>query len=135
MQAVTIHDMRTSDSGSQFLAVDLIDVLRTIEPLAAESQWQASGIWCITRGNTEEPVFEDRLDWSKLIAFAEECYQVIDGEFRAFQPDSGSSWLAIVADDSTYYVVLCDDNQVIKAIRERFNDVRDSDNWAENFVV
>jgi len=135
MQAVTIHDMRTSDTGSQSLAVDLIDVLRTIEPLVAGSEWQASNIWCITRGETEEPVFEDRLDWPRLIAFAEECYQVIDGEFRAFRSNSDSPWLAIIADDSTYYVVLCDNYQVIQAVRDRFSDVRDSDEWSANFVA
>ena len=135
MQAVTIHDMRASDSGGQFLAVDLIDLLRTIEPLVTGSKWQASDIWCITRGDTEDSVFEDRLDWPQLIAFAEECYQVIDGKFCAFRQDSESLWLAIVAEDSTYFVVLSDDNEVIQAVRERFNDVRDSDSWSANFVV
>ena len=134
MQAVTIHDLRTSDQGGRFLAFDLIDVLRAIEPLVDGSLWEASRVWCI-RQEEEEPFFEDRLDWSQLTAFAEDCSQVIDGEFRAFRPDCSEPWLAIVADDSTYYVVLTDEHRAMQAIRERFDDVRDSDEWATNFPL
>ena len=135
MQAVTIHDMSATETRGRILAVDLIDVLRAIEPLAQASEWQASSVWCITQGDNQEPDFADRLEWRQLVAFAEECHQVIDGEFRAFQPNSKSPWLAIVADDSTYYVVLSDDDRVIRAIRNRFNDVRTSDEWSANFIA
>ncbi|MEN7344153.1 MAG: hypothetical protein AAAFM81_14475 [Pseudomonadota bacterium] len=134
MHAVTIHDLRTSDQGGSFLAFDLIDVLRAIESLVDGALWEVSKVWCIRRGD-EEPVFENRLDWSQLTAFAEDCSQVIDGEFRAFRSDGAEPWLAIVADDSTYYVVLTDDYQAMQAIRDCFNDVRDSDEWAANFSV
>lgn len=134
MQAVTIHDLRTSDQGSSFLAFDLIDVLRAIEPLVDGSLWRVSKVWCIRQGE-EEPVFEDRLGWLQLTAFAEDCSQVIDGEFRAFRPDGADPWLAIVADDSTCFAVLTDENRVMEALRKRFADVRDSDEWAVSFPL
>lgn len=136
MRAITIHDMRVTDSGHKLLAFDLIDILRAIERSVANSKWQVTNVWCISRGGGEqEPEFSQLLEFRELVEFAMSCSQVIDGEFRAYRSNSENTWLALVADDSTYYAVVTDDDDVLSILQRRFSDVRNSDQWASSFVM
>ena len=49
--------------------------------------------------------------------------QVIDGEFRAFEPGAGEPWVIVEAVDSSYYTVQSADAAVLASIRDRFGDV------------
>lgn len=132
MEALTIHDV--CDHG---LAFDLIDLLRLYESEVLALSWICRGVWCLGDGATEfEQVSESGivLDGEDLFRLASHVYQVIDGEFVGMARNRSEPRLVVVAEDSTYYVVMSPDSELLARIRKRFSDVRTSPEWAAQFA-
>ena len=125
MLAVTIHDLH--ERG--FLAFDLIDILRLAESETRASIWECRGVECVGKLADElhsVPDAAGRISGSELLRLAEGVHQVIDGTFKAYRGEEISEWLEIQAVDSTMYVVVTGDNELVGRIREWFRDVRES---------
>ena len=128
MKAVTIHDSRPLGNGS-VLTVDLIDILRLCESDALASSWRVSYIDCfgdlagefMHLGEVKATV-----SGPELLRLAAGVYQVIEGDFEAYRLGEERFWLVVRAIDSTLYVVVTEDPQLLSAVRMRFRDVRTS---------
>lgn len=133
MEAVTIHDMRLL-GGGQFLAVDLIDVLRLFEPEVHALSWKCAGVWCTSENADEFNRASEAgvpLDGKELLRLASGAHQVIDGEFVGTPRGGTVPRLVIVAEDSTYYLVASPEPEFLDRVRRHFSDVRASPEWAE----
>jgi hypothetical protein len=135
MYAVTIHDMHEKEAG-RWLAFDLIHILKLFEHEALASSWQCRHFWCIPK--TGDQVLDEsekgkRMTGPELLQWAAGWQQVIDGEFSATREGEASPWLVIIAEDSTYYVVLARESSFLDRVRERFKDVRPSPQWADQY--
>jgi hypothetical protein len=136
MQAVTIHDMQERE-GFRWLAVDLIHVLKVFEREVLASSWQCRRFWCIPKFGDEtrdDSTEGKRMGGSELLQWAAGWQQVIDGEFIGTREGESSPWLVIVAEDSTYYVVLSRESSYLDRVREHFKDVRPSPEWTEQYA-
>jgi hypothetical protein len=110
------------------LQFDLVDILTAVMPYVADSVWTCSGVEAFGRRAEElHRCSEDKvsLDSSTLREIAAGLYQVVDGLFQAYHRDESSPWLIIRAVDSSAYDVETDDERVLSAIRERFENVSD----------
>lgn len=136
MHAITIHDMQEHE-GFRWLAVDLIHILRLFEPEVTASLWQCRRFWCIpptgdeVRDDSEEG---KRMAGTELLVWAAGWQQVIDGEFIGTREGDGLPWLVVLAEDSTYYVVLARESSSLDRVRQHFRDVRQSPEWAEQYA-
>ncbi len=130
MQAITIHDKE--DHG--VLALDLIDIIRVISTYIENYEWCISNVWCITKNGEEVPEFSEPTGIPQLTKFAEDCIQIIDGEFIGIDKYTKVKSVVIVAADSTYWVVLSDHEYILQQIDRAFIDVRGSDEWSANYA-
>ena len=62
----------------------------------------------------------------ELLRLAAGVYQVIWGDFEAYRLGQERFWLVVRAIDSTLYVVITEDRQLLERVRSRFTDVRHS---------
>jgi hypothetical protein len=128
MEAVTIHDLRPS-GGVRILAVDLIDILRLCEPEVAASSWRLHAVECFgdLAGDLERLAESDAMiSGQELLRLASGVHQIIWGDFEAYQAGEDRFWLVVRAIDSTVYVVITEDQQLLERVRARFQDVRSS---------
>jgi len=93
------------------------------------SNWQCRDVDCL--GDSASSLMSlaesgASLSGDALLALARGVYQIIDGDFVATRPGDEKQWLAIRAVDSSFYVVVTDDEAAIAAVWRRFRDVRES---------
>jgi len=125
MFGVTILDH--SDSG--VLSLDLKDILLLLGSQAESSEWQISqvealgGVWAEKLQRLADKGV--RLPGKELVRLASTVTQIVDGIFRGYQRDESEPWIVIQAVDSSAFDVQCDDNAVIRQIRQRFRNVED----------
>jgi hypothetical protein len=132
MHAITIHDIRNG-----LLAFDLLDILKLYEADIYASSWKCRNVWCIHKDGRELHLFSEKpkaLTGKEMLQFATEVQQTIDGEFIGTREGESRPWLVVVAEDSTYYVVLVRNLQHLELVKSRFNDVRDSPLWGEQYA-
>jgi|SRR6185437_9467867 len=125
MEAVTIHD--ADPSGP--LSFDLTDILQVAGARARSSTWRCRSVECV--GPLADVLHEasddgHTLSGDGLLDAAAGVTQVIDGAFTATGPEGGEPWLVVRAVDSSLYVVVTDDRELLARLRARFRDVRDS---------
>jgi hypothetical protein len=117
MRVVTI-----TDREGAVLGVDLVDILRLLQPELHQTEWTLSGAECVGReAERVHRIDEDRqrVSGTSLLALASGLTQVIDGKFIAYGVD-GQRWVTILAIDSSAYDVISDDTSVIDRIKARF---------------
>lgn len=124
MGSVRIRDLVP---GGGYLAVDLRHVLDVLGQRALESTWRIRGLWSLpeSESNSLERLAhqQEPVPGRALKVAADAVDQVIDGEFRAFEPGASEPWVIVEAVDSSYYTVRSADEAVLASIRDRFSDV------------
>lgn len=130
MKAVTIHDAR-----GDTLAFDLIDILETIGPTAESSTWECRGVEATGPGAIRLHDASDTgaaIPGRDLLVAARDALQVIDGDFLARRVGQTEPWASVRAVDSSVYVLISDDVGLLRRVRQRFRDVRESpqDAWS-----
>ena len=136
MHAVTIHDVREINGG-RLLAFDLLDILKLYELEVGTSSWEYRNVWCIGRDGNELSLGTETantLTGTEILRFASEVQQTIDGEFVGTRKGESRPWLIVVAEDSTYYVVVVRNAQLLERVKKRFTDVRISPEWAKQYA-
>ena len=134
MPIIQIHDL---EKQRTLLAVDLRHVLDLLGTRAARSLWEVGGVAredeaLVVAGEEAADRLEalaqssGRISGKLLARLAHSVYQVIWGEFRAYDAQAESPWVIVRAIDSTWYEVETDDEQVLARIRSAFKDVRRS---------
>ena len=118
--------IRDTVPGGGYLAVDLRHVLDALGQRALDSSWRIGGLWSLPESeanpleklaNQQQPV-----PGRALKGAADAVDQVIDGEFRAFEPGESEPWVIVEAVNSSYYTVRSTDATVLASIRDRFCD-------------
>lgn len=125
MEAVAIYDLSTVG----VLDVDLIDVLQLCESDVLSSSWRISNVDCLGVSMGEFMQLSDRnatVSGEELMRLAAGVYQIIWGDFEAYRHGEDRFWLVVRAIDSTFYVVITNDAQLLGKVRARFSDVRPS---------
>lgn len=61
-----------------------------------------------------------RLSGTALRARADALFQIITGEFRAFEGAAASPWLTVRAFDSSFYAIVTEDEAVLALARQHF---------------
>jgi len=128
MEAVTIHDGRQVGSSNR-LAFDLVDLLRLAESDVVASDWRCSYVEC--EGELAEELMnigdvQGTIPGRELLRLASGVFQVVEGNFEARRAGEAKWWLMIRAVDSSFFVVITENQDLLKRIRSRFLDVRDS---------
>lgn len=120
---IQIYDM----DPQGLLVVDLRHVLQALGPPALQSEWKVQDVWATSKdtGNAGEQLEaltpEVRISGTNLLELANNVVQVIDGQFEAFRPNAPQPWVRIIADDSTFYEVETDEDEVANSILRSFN--------------
>ena len=117
-----------SDEKNNFLAFDLIDILKIIGEKVLHSTWEISNVECIGKEADRLHSISDNeipISGEELFSIASNIIQVIDGEFMAYLEDKTNSWLVVKAIDSSEFDVETDDLSVIAKIKNNFSDVTD----------
>ena len=129
MQGIKIKDLV---SNSHVLAVDLRHVLDLLGERAMHSSWLASDVWATDKDAGEaaqelEKLADGRtyIPGDHLCRVAHKLRQVIDGEFAAFNKGDDSPWIIIRAVDSSFYEVFSPETDVLRTVREAFQQVSD----------
>lgn len=125
MAAISIRD--TGVNG--VLRFDLIDLLRLAGPTAVASRWVCRGVEATGALAGELHDAADRgtpLSGTDLLRIANGIVQVIDGDFEATAQPGQRPWLRIRAIDSSEFVVITQDVDVLARFRAAYDDVRDS---------
>lgn len=122
MRGVIITDA-TEDN---FLAVNLLDILRLIEPLVLNSQWKISGLECF--GSAADSLHEIadnkvKVTGKQLLDLAANITQVIDGVFVGYYQNTYNPWVIIRAVDSFAYQVQSEDFDLLVRISKHFKNV------------
>ena len=116
------------------LAFDLRDVLRSLGPEALDWAWTVAPVEA--NGEALEAVGEgwmdlqalerssERVAGSQLARIAERIEQIVWGEFRAYRrgQTSAEPFVRIIAFDSSFFEVWCDDETVVGRVRAAFKD-------------
>jgi hypothetical protein len=124
VKAVTIHDR---EGGA--LGFDLIDLLQLLPPSSMQSTWRCCDVDALGPGAERlhtASASGEPLSGEELATAAEAVRQVIEGDFVAQRQGEIEPWLAIRAVDSSFYVVITNDDETILRVRGRFRDVRES---------
>ncbi len=125
MQGITITD---STPEGDFLAFDLIDLLRIIETKSGKLEWAIFSLECM--GSSADELYriehsKQRVPGDQFVQLASNITQVIDGEFHGYQTGAQTSWVIIRAVDSAAYDVYSEDDQVLYWLRQQFTHVSD----------
>ena len=124
MRAVSIRDV-----SEHHVTVDLAQLLRLTGAVGLASSWRCSNVECVgSAADRLHSASDDgrMLSGADLLAIATELDQVVDGDFVARRQPAEFPWLAIRAIDSSEYVVITEDDDLLTRIRETFNEVSDS---------
>jgi hypothetical protein len=124
VKAISIRD----SNPEGILAFDLIHILRLAGSDALVSTWRCANVECVGPAAEKLHSASDgcALSGTELVAIADQVDQVTDGDFFAHRDPASSPWLVIRAIDSSEYVVITRDDELVFRIREAFHDVRDS---------
>ncbi len=143
MKAIRIHD-----EVRGLLAFDLKDILAVLGRRAINSTWSVGAV----EGHVEEGVdatsprsneYDElaltgtRVSGRHLLKLAKETRQIIWGRFVGYDasstdpsstnPSSTNPWVVIIAFDSTFFEVRCDDDDALARLMRTFKDVRSAD--------
>lgn len=125
MKGVTIGDRDQKD----VLNFDLKDILQLAGGRAIKSRWKLTRVEASGKQSAEDL---HRLcdsgtivEGQALANLAADVWQVIDGQFEAFDDCAKSPWLVIHAVDSTAYDVQSNDESLLERLRTHFRSVRD----------
>jgi hypothetical protein len=118
-----------SDLQDGVLAFDLVDILRLLGPEGLQSNWIVRrGVEAIgDAADRLEKLSEEngRIAGTDLMEVASHIIQVIDGTFEGYRKGAVTPWIIIRAVDSTSYDILSDDEEVLKAVKNRYKKVVD----------
>ncbi len=108
---------------------DLRDILSVLGDDVERSVWTAMGVECL--GEDAAAALErasdggEVLPGSRLRELACDDVQIVDGEFSGRLPDQEAAWIVIRAVDSSAFDVETDREDVLEALRSRFERVED----------
>jgi len=116
-----------------YLSFDLRDVLSSLGPEALDWYWVVSAVqengeelWATGTGWPELEGLDAsgaRVPGSQLAEISGRIHQVIWGEFTAFRDcQSETPWVRIVAWDSSWYEVWCEDEATLTRVGSAFSD-------------
>lgn len=117
-----------SDEKNNFLAFDLIDILKVIDEKALLSIWKISDVECIGEDAEKLHNISDmgiQITGKELFSISSNLLQIIDGDFEAYLGPQKLPWLIIKAVDSSEYEVESDDENVINKLKISFSNVVD----------
>ena len=126
MKGVTILDR---DSSSGVLSFDLRDILPLVGEDCRRSTWTVRDVECL--GGDAAAALHDASDacrslaGSKLIELAREVEQIVDGEFSGRLPNEEADWITIRAVDSSAFDVQTDREEILVALKAKFDWVED----------
>jgi hypothetical protein len=125
MRGITISD----HDAKGFLTVHLRDILALLGGRVYDSLWEIKGVECLGGREAEElhrlSESNERISGSDLFRLAAAVTQVIDGTFLAYRLGQKEPWLIISLIDSSAIDIETDDEELLRIIRKRFNDVAD----------
>src|SRR5262245_42218011 len=111
VRAVSIRD-----ATEHHVTVDVVHILRLAGTLGLASSWRCTHVECVgTAADRLHSASDDGrlLSGAELLAIASEVDQVIDGDFVARRHPSSSPWLVVRAIDSSEFVVITDDDDLL----------------------
>jgi hypothetical protein len=121
MTRVIIH-LGKEAAGQSIGLAELLDVLGERVLL---SQWLVSDLNYISIDDNDIEAFASSqntiIKGSELLASLSKLLQVIDGEFKAFDQEE-LPWVVLKAVDSSWWEVIAQDTEVIKAIQKNFSN-------------
>lgn len=126
MRGVTILGR---DPSAGPLSFDLRDILSVLGSEAERSTWSVRAVECI--GGDAAAALHHASDacillaGDRLVELARHVGQVIDGEFSARLPNDEATWITIRAVDSSAFDVETDREDVLTALRAKFDRVED----------
>lgn len=126
MKGVTILDR---DPSSNLLSFDLRDILSVLGDDGARSAWTVRDVECL--GGDAAATLRDASDAAEILAgdllldLARNVGQIIDGEFSARLPNEDVPWITIRAVDSSAFDVETDREDVLTALKAKFDCVED----------
>lgn len=118
----------TDETEDNFLAVNLLDILRLIEPLALNSEWDVSGLECFGSSANELYQLADakaRVAGKNLLQLAANLTQIIDGIFSGYLSGELKPWIIVRVVDGFAYDVQTENEDVLIRIRQHFHAVVD----------
>ena len=117
-----------SDAQGGGLNFDLAEILAAIGPRSVTSEWILRDLNYVSRDDREIPVFQvedgSRISGEELRSSLPNLLQVIDGEFIGVEVSS-PPWIVVRAVDSSWWEVLSEDAEILKAVRSRFKNVNE----------
>jgi hypothetical protein len=124
MKGVMIRDLEVE---RKVLAVDLRHVLSTLGRRALGSDWRVREVWAEGDSKAELESFDgsELVPGSRLATLAQNAYQIIDGEFTAFESGQDVPWVVVEAVDSAYYAVRSHEPAILAQFRSAFHEVTD----------
>jgi len=127
LQGVEIRDLVPGERGG-YLSFDLIDILRLIGPRVLDAHWRCRFVWCIGETSGQLHEISDRgvsVSGEELMRIVSGINQTIDGDFEARDGEAENAWLVIKAIDSSLFEVWSDDLELLRRVRETFQQVSD----------
>jgi hypothetical protein len=126
MKGVTILDR---DPSSGVLSFDLKDILSVLGDDAERSTWTVRDVECLG-GDAATALHHasdarEVLGGNRLADLARDVGQIIDGEFSARLPNEEAPWIMIRAVDSSAFDVETDREDVLAALKAKFDRVED----------
>ncbi len=126
MRGVTILDR---DPNSGVLSFDLRDILSVLGGDAERSTWTVRDVECLD-GDAASALHEacdacEVLSGDRLVDLARDVGQIIEGEFSARLPNEEAAWITIRAVDSSAFDVETDREDILTALKAKFDRVED----------
>ncbi|MBD2778848.1 hypothetical protein [Iningainema tapete] len=118
----------TDETEDNLLAVNLLDILRLLEPLALNSEWDISGLECFGSSADQLHQLADakvRVAGRILLELAASLTQIIDGVFSGYLSGTLKPWIIVRAVDGFAYDVRTENEDVLIRIRQNFQKVID----------
>jgi len=107
---------------------DLINILNVIGESGKKLNWKISNLDCL--GKNSEVLDEiseqnKEIEGTELYQLFSQIYQTIEGEFIAFENNSTQNLITIRAIDGSEFDVETNDLEILKNIRNTFENVKD----------
>ena len=118
---VTIH--LTDDSK-----IDLIDILKVIGEKGKDLSWSISHLDCLGENSEVLHKISDQnkqISGSKFYQLFSHIHQTIEGDFVGFENNSINALITIKAIDGSEFDVETNDTEILKNIRNNFENVID----------
>ena len=129
--------VRIFDTENGTLSFDLRHILLLLKPGSLQARWVVTSVkssdglheWFDATGDGGKKLellatVNACLSGVELGTLAKATRQVIWGEFIATLPTSQEPWVIVRGVDSTYFEVVTSDQNVLKAVKSSFRDVR-----------